>query len=108
MRHNGYDAHWLSRDEVADWIPGVDPAAIPDDGAIFNPGEGWVDLAALVRQLAADLAAAGGRILSGVGAASLVVEGNRVTGPHSTRRTWPCAPPRTAAWSWTPTPRRPR
>jgi glycine/D-amino acid oxidase-like deaminating enzyme len=79
MRRNGYDARWLTRDEVADWAPGVDPAAIPDDGAIFNPGEGWVDLGALIRQLAADLTSAGGRILTGSGAASVVVEGDRVT-----------------------------
>ncbi|MFC6066617.1 NAD(P)/FAD-dependent oxidoreductase [Streptomyces ochraceiscleroticus] len=78
MRRNGYDAEWLTRDEVARWTPGVDPDAIPDEGAIFNPGEGWVDLVPLVRQLADDLTAAGGRILTGAGPASVVVEGDRV------------------------------
>ncbi|RVU29062.1 FAD-binding oxidoreductase [Streptomyces antnestii] len=77
MRRNGYDAEWLTRDEVAKRTPGVDPAAIPDDGAIFNPGEGWVDLVPLVRQLAGEIAVAGGRIVTGGGAASVVVEGNR-------------------------------
>ncbi|MFF3906625.1 NAD(P)/FAD-dependent oxidoreductase [Streptomyces sp. NPDC001848] len=77
LRRCGYDAVWLSRDEVADWTPGVDPAAVPDEGAIFNPGEGWVDLAALVRQLTADLTEAGGRIVTGAGAASVVVERGR-------------------------------
>lgn len=48
MRQNGYDARWLSRDEVAATVPGVDPAAIPDEGAIFNPGEGWVDRKSVV------------------------------------------------------------
>lgn len=78
MRRNGYEAHWLTRDEVAAWTPGVDPAAIPDDGAIFNPGEGWVDLVALVGRLADDLASAGGRVMTGAGAASVIVEGDRV------------------------------
>ncbi|MFK4185510.1 NAD(P)/FAD-dependent oxidoreductase [Streptomyces sparsogenes] len=79
MRRCGYDARWLTRDEVADWTPGVDPAAIPDDGAIFNPGEGWVDLDALVARLAADFTAAGGSVVTGAGAASVVVEGGRAT-----------------------------
>ncbi|WP_055490761.1 FAD-binding oxidoreductase [Streptomyces sp. TP-A0356] len=79
MRRCGYDAVWLNRDEVADWTPGVDPAAIPDEGAIFNPGEGWVDLTALVRQLATDLTATGGRIVTGAGTVSVVVEGGRAT-----------------------------
>jgi glycine/D-amino acid oxidase-like deaminating enzyme len=79
MRQCGYDARWLTRDEVAGTTPGVDPAAIPDDGAIFNPGEGWVDLGALVRRLAADFTAAGGRVVTGAGAASVVVEGGRAT-----------------------------
>ena len=40
----GYDAQRLAPDEVASVTPGVDPRAIPHQGAIFNPGEGWVDL----------------------------------------------------------------
>ncbi|MEV8561406.1 FAD-binding oxidoreductase [Streptomyces sp. NPDC051917] len=77
MRRNGYDAVWLARDEVAQWAPGVNPAAIPDEGAIFNPGEGWVDLLALVQHLAGEFTAAGGLILAGGGAAGVVVEGGR-------------------------------
>ncbi|MGK5555017.1 NAD(P)/FAD-dependent oxidoreductase [Actinomadura kijaniata] len=77
MRRNGYDAHWLSREEVAGWTPGVDPGAIPDEGAIFNPGEGWVELAPLVRWLADDLTAVGGRIIEGAGPAEPVVEDGR-------------------------------
>jgi glycine/D-amino acid oxidase-like deaminating enzyme len=77
MRRNGYAAHWITRDELASWTPGIDPAAVPDEGAIFNPGEGWVDLGSLVQHLAADLTRAGGRIRSGHGPASVVVEGGR-------------------------------
>ncbi|MET8560864.1 FAD-binding oxidoreductase [Streptomyces flaveolus] len=77
MRRNGYDAVWLTRDEVPRWAPGVNPAAIPEEGAIFNPGEGWVDLVALVRHLAGAFTEAGGQILTGGGAAGVVVEGGR-------------------------------
>ncbi|MGW3459938.1 NAD(P)/FAD-dependent oxidoreductase [Streptomyces olivaceoviridis] len=77
MRRNGYDAVWLTRDEVPRWAPGVDPAAVPEEGAIFNPGEGWVDLVALVRHLAGVFTEAGGVIRAGGGAADVVVEGGR-------------------------------
>jgi glycine/D-amino acid oxidase-like deaminating enzyme len=79
MSRNGYDAHWITRDEVSRWTPGVNPAAIPDDGAIFNPGEGWVDLVSLVDHLADELTAAGGQILTGGGPASVSIDGDRVT-----------------------------
>jgi glycine/D-amino acid oxidase-like deaminating enzyme len=41
MRQVGYDAEWLTPAQVAERTPGVDLTAIPDEGAIFNPGEGW-------------------------------------------------------------------
>ncbi|MEW2513692.1 FAD-binding oxidoreductase [Streptomyces sp. NPDC046870] len=77
MRRNGYDAVWLTRDEVPRWAPGVNPAAVPEEGAILNPGEGWVDLVALVRHLAGAFTEAGGVIRAGGGAADVVVEGGR-------------------------------
>src|SRR4051794_39967207 len=52
MRQNGYDAEWLSREQVAARTTGVDVTAVPDEGAIFNPGEGWVELPPLVEHLA--------------------------------------------------------
>lgn len=79
MRRHGYDARWVGRDEVADWTPGVDPAAVPAAGAIFNPGEGWVDLIRLIAHLADELKEAGGRILTGTGPASPVTTGGSVT-----------------------------
>src|SRR4051794_23796429 len=57
MREIGYDAEWLSREEVAQRTPGVDVTAIPDEGAIFNPGEGWVEIPPLVEELARDVVA---------------------------------------------------
>jgi glycine/D-amino acid oxidase-like deaminating enzyme len=80
MRGHGYDAQWLHRDEVAQRTPGVDPAAIPDDGAIFNPGEGWVDLVHLVGHLAGRFPSAGVQLLTNSGRAQVEVRGGRVAG----------------------------
>jgi glycine/D-amino acid oxidase-like deaminating enzyme len=80
MQGNGYDARWLDRSQVAEVVPGVDPAAIPDEGAILNPGEGWVDLVPLIAQLAGNFTAAGGEMLTDAGTVSVVVEGGRATG----------------------------
>jgi glycine/D-amino acid oxidase-like deaminating enzyme len=80
MRQVGYAAEWLGRDEVALRTPGVDPTAIPDEGAIFNAGEGWVELPPLVEALAQDLVAHGGRIRTDAGPCDIRVAGDRVTG----------------------------
>ena len=74
----GYDSRWLAADEIAEWTPGVDPAAIPDDGAVFNPGEGWVDLPSLIGHLANRLVGFGGKILESQGDASVELAGDRV------------------------------
>ncbi|WP_122263842.1 NAD(P)/FAD-dependent oxidoreductase [Ornithinimicrobium cerasi] len=79
MRQNGYDAQWLTREEVADMTPGVDPAAIPDEGAIFNPSEGWVELPPLIDHLVQQLHARGGTVVEHAGPSTIVVEGDRVT-----------------------------
>ena len=83
MRRVGYAAEWLTAQQVADRTPGIDITAIPDEGAIFNPSEGWVELPPLIDQLAADLVAAGGRIVTDAGRCEVVVEGGRVTGVRS-------------------------
>lgn len=80
MRRVGYPAEWLGRDEVSTRTPGVDVTAIPDEGAVLTPREGWVDLPSLVDQLAADVVAHGGRVVTGVGRCEIVVAGGAVTG----------------------------
>src|SRR3954447_409826 len=57
----GYDAQWVGPHEVALVTPGVAAEAVAAEGAIFNPGEGWVDLARLV----AFLPAGAGRLRGG-------------------------------------------
>ncbi|MGY1855487.1 NAD(P)/FAD-dependent oxidoreductase [Modestobacter sp. SYSU DS0290] len=76
----GYPAEWLTPDQVAARVPGLDVAALPDDGAVLNPGEGWVDLPSLIAHLARDLAATGGEVRTRAGHCRVVVDGGRVTG----------------------------
>lgn len=80
LRRVGYAAHWLSPEEVADWTPGVDAGAVPAEGAVFTPGEGWVDLPALVDHLATQVVARSGAVRTGAGRCEVVVAGGRVTG----------------------------
>ena len=76
----GYDAQWLSADDIAEWVPGVDPAAIATEGAIFNPGEGWVDLPSLIAYLAAEFTSRGGTLITNAGHVEVVVEDGRAVG----------------------------
>jgi glycine/D-amino acid oxidase-like deaminating enzyme len=79
MRRVGYPAQWVTRDDVATRFPGVDASAVPDDGAIANPDEGWVDLPSLVEHLAGRVRDGGGQLVTGAGPARVVVSGGRVT-----------------------------
>lgn len=76
----GYDSVWVTADELPAIAPGVDPAALPSDGATFNPGEGWVDLPSLVAHLASRLTLAGGVLVEHAGRVEVVTKGGRVVG----------------------------
>lgn len=77
---HGYDTRLIPADRVAAVTPGVDPAAIPDFGTTWNPGEGWVELPSLARLLAEELVGAGGRLITNSGRCTLVIDGRSVTG----------------------------
>ncbi|WP_432546158.1 NAD(P)/FAD-dependent oxidoreductase [Kineococcus sp. SYSU DK004] len=74
---HGYDSRLVTREEPP--VPGVEPG---DAGhlAVHNPGEGWVSLPHLVEHLAAELTAAGGRVVIGAGRCSVLVEDGRARG----------------------------
>lgn len=76
----GYDARWLSALQVAAIAPAVEPSAIDGGYAIYNPGEGWVDLPGVVELFAKEIEGLGGKILDAPGTSSPVVEGGKVKG----------------------------
>jgi glycine/D-amino acid oxidase-like deaminating enzyme len=79
-RNLGYDAQHVTPARVAGVTSGVAADAVTPQGAIFNPGEGWVDLPSLIAVLASEFEALGGRIVTGAGRASIVVEDGHVRG----------------------------
>ncbi|RYB05221.1 NAD(P)/FAD-dependent oxidoreductase [Lichenibacterium ramalinae] len=79
-RRIAYDARLLQPEAVAAVTPGVDRRAITSPGAIFNPGEGWVDLPSLIDLLSREYLALGGRLATGVGPCRVDVAGGRATG----------------------------
>lgn len=76
----GYDANLLAAEEVGRVTPGLDARSIASQGAIFNPGEGWVDLPILIDFLLREFLSRGGVLVTGEGAASVIVEGGRARG----------------------------
>lgn len=80
----GYDARHLSSQAVANSTPGVDTRAVTAPGAIFNPGEGWVDLPRLIGHLLEEFSALGGVLITDQGKASVIVEEGRAVGVVTT------------------------
>lgn len=78
-----YDAQRLSAAEVAGVAPGLDAGAITPQGAIFNPGEGWVDLPTLIGVLLEEFSTLGGVLVTDQGAARVVLEGGRAVGAET-------------------------
>jgi glycine/D-amino acid oxidase-like deaminating enzyme len=76
----GYDARHLGGDQISAVTPGVDASAVTRQGAIFNPGEGWVDLPSLIEVLLAEFLKLGGALVTDAGRASVTVEGGRAIG----------------------------
>ncbi|MET0428492.1 MAG: FAD-binding oxidoreductase [Microvirga sp.] len=76
----GYDARLLMPEQIAAATPGIDSRAVTPQGAIFNPGEGWVDLPSLIKVLLEEFALLGGRAVTQAGSCSVDVRGGRATG----------------------------
>ncbi|MBZ9845806.1 NAD(P)/FAD-dependent oxidoreductase [Mesorhizobium sp. CA5] len=76
----GYDALLLSPAEVAAVTPGVNAGAISPQGAIFNPGEGWVDLPSLIDLLLNEFRARGGKLVQDAGRVRIETAGGRARG----------------------------
>ena len=83
----GYDALLLRPAEVSAITPGVNPGAIAPQGAIFNPGEGWVDLPSLIELQLCEFRSRGGRLVEDAGRARVAVAGGRATGVVTANQT---------------------
>lgn len=79
-RNIGYDAQLLSPGDIAAVAPGVDEHSVTPQGAIFNPGEGWVDLPSLIEILSQEFVQRGGRLVTNAGLAKVTVADGRATG----------------------------
>jgi glycine/D-amino acid oxidase-like deaminating enzyme len=77
---HGYDSHLLSAEEVSAHTPGINEAAIPDGGAIWNPGEGWVDLPSLVQFLIKDFLERSGQLVTKAGKCTVRSNAGSITG----------------------------
>ncbi|MEK1932255.1 MAG: FAD-binding oxidoreductase [Pararhizobium sp.] len=80
----GYDAQHLSAAAIAGVTPGIDASTVTSQGAIFNPGEGWVDLPSLIDVLVAEFIERGGQLITDAGKASVTVIDNRAIGITTT------------------------
>ncbi|MER9597786.1 MULTISPECIES: FAD-binding oxidoreductase [unclassified Mesorhizobium] len=76
----GYDALLLGPAEVGAVTPGVNANAITPQGAIFNPGEGWVDLPSLIDLLLNEFRSRGGKLLQDAGRVRIDATGGRARG----------------------------
>lgn len=79
LADRGYPVRQLSRAEAVRALSGLSPRHLPAS-LLFEPEEGWVELAALVPELARRFTAAGGTLLTDAGPAEVVVRDGGVTG----------------------------
>jgi glycine/D-amino acid oxidase-like deaminating enzyme len=77
---HGYDSHMLTPAEISAHTPGINAAAIPDTGAIWNPGEGWVDLPSLVQFLIKDFVKRGGKLVTKAGKCTVRTKAGSIAG----------------------------
>lgn len=79
-RAGGYDAVWIDRADVPAFAPEVDPGSVAAEGAVYNPGEGWVSLPDLIAVLASEARSGGATIIEHAGEARIDVDGGVATG----------------------------
>lgn len=66
-RAGGYDSLWIDRTDVARFAPDVNIDAVAEEGAIYNPGEGWVNMPDFIPALVAEAVANGASVIENAG-----------------------------------------
>lgn len=79
-RSVGYDAIWVDREDVSRLAPDVNADAVAAEGAIYNRGEGWVNMPELIAALVAEATEAGATIVENAGDARVDVVDGAVVG----------------------------
>ncbi|MBO0981923.1 FAD-binding oxidoreductase [Microbacterium sp. SD291] len=79
-REGGYDSVWLSREQVASLTPDVAAEAVAEEGAIYNRGEGWVNLPDLIAALLAEATASGTDLIEDAGDVRVDVQDGTAVG----------------------------
>ena len=73
-RSRGYESVWVERADVAAVAPDVNAEVVAEEGAIFNPGEGWVNMPDFIPVLVAEAVAKGAEVIENAGAARVDVQ----------------------------------
>lgn len=66
-RSTGYDSLWVARADVPGIAPEVNADAVAEEGAIYNPGEGWVNMPNFIPALATEAVAHGAAVIENAG-----------------------------------------
>ncbi|TLM87099.1 FAD-binding oxidoreductase [Pseudarthrobacter sp. NamE5] len=79
-RSTGYHSVWVERADVARIAPDVNADAVAEEGAIYNPGEGWLNMPDFIPALVADAVANGAEVLENAGDVRVDVQDGAVAG----------------------------
>lgn len=66
-RSTGYDSLWVDRRDVPRLTPDVNEDAVAEEGAIYNAGEGWVNMPDFIPALVAEAVANGAKVIEHAG-----------------------------------------
>jgi glycine/D-amino acid oxidase-like deaminating enzyme len=81
LRSWGYAAEWITRRQVEELEPDIDPAMIGEAPVAFYPQEGWLDPVVYAHaMLSAAQRRYGARVICGARVVDLIVAGDRVRG----------------------------
>jgi glycine/D-amino acid oxidase-like deaminating enzyme len=74
----GYEARWLTRQELLRLEPDLDPDRLPADGIAYFPGEGWIEPVRLVAHLLSAAGYAGAELIRDDAVTGLDLPGGKV------------------------------